>query len=246
MAALRETRFSDVCGTVDELKRILNEDTEVGLRGAELLVEFVEDCAAMLERMELRLQEFQQFHYEVARLCQQMEEVGVSRRPYALAAAGAMAQRFRERRSLTADEVTWLSDQAEEVRGVAGEMEQKLRRFKDAAIELRKRCEAIEGGRSWDREGREAEAAGLEARLAAWLPPSPHRERILEYLKAGRAHLLPAEKGDPPLVQFEDGGVIALSAVRWSEGVANFVPASFDPSPRARRYRGRRASGSTG
>lgn len=234
---LRETRFSDVCGTVDELKRILNEEPEVGAEDAERLVGLVEDCGAMLERMELRLREFQHFRDGVNALARRLGEIEDSRRPFALAVAERMTQRFREGRALTADDVDECSRQAEQVRRVAGEMEVKLRRFKSAAIELQQICEGIEGGRNWEQAGREAEAAGAEARLAAWLPPSPHRERILAYLQADRAQLLPAGDEAVPLVQFEDGGVIALSAVRWSEAVANFVPASFDPSPRANRYR---------
>src|SRR6476646_8470613 len=104
MSALRETRFSDVCGTVDELKRVLNEEPEAGARDAGRLVGFVEDCAAMLARM---------------------GEIEDSRRSSALAVAEDMAQRLREGRALTAEEVARLSDQAEQVRGVAGEMEVK-------------------------------------------------------------------------------------------------------------------------
>jgi hypothetical protein len=46
-------------------------------------------------------------------------------------------------------------------------------------------------------------------------------------------------------VEFEDGGFMALTAVRWSEEVANFVPASFNPNARAQLYRGRKATGDT-
>ncbi|MSS70085.1 MAG: hypothetical protein EXS64_01200 [Candidatus Latescibacteria bacterium] len=236
MAGLRETRFSDVCGTVDELKRMLNEGPEA--RTPEVLVGFVQDCIHMLERMELRLGEFQRFRDEAAGLVERMQMIGDSRRSDGIQFAGAMMRRFTEGRALSAEEVAGLSEQAEEVRSVAGEMEQLLRRSKEVAMEVGRLYREVEGGRGWDREGREAEAAGMEERLAAWLPPSPHREQILDYLKKGRAHLLPAE--GPPLVQFEDGGVIALSAVRYSEAVSNFVPASFDPSPRAQLYRGRK------
>lgn len=238
MAGLRETRFSDVCGTVDELKRMLNEGSEA--KTPEVLVGFAQECVYMLERMELRLGEFQRFRDEVAGLVGRMRAIGDSRRSYGIEVAEAMMRRFTEGRAVNAEEAARLSDRAEEVRGVAGEMEQLLRRFKESALASGKLYREIEGGRGWDREGREAESAGMEERLAAWLPPSPHREQILDYLKKGRAHLLPSEEGDLPLVQFEDGGVIALSAVRYSEAVSNFVPASFDPNPRAQLYRGRR------
>ncbi len=235
MAAPRQTRFSDVCGTVDELKRRLNEEAKAV--SPETLMGFVQDCAAMLERMEVRLGEFRAFREGMTRLLDQMGEIGDSRRPYALRVAEEMARRLTGGSDLNAEDVERLSDRAEEVRRVAGEMEQMLRRFKETAIRAGRLYREIEGGRGWDREG--AEVAGMDERLAAWLPPAPHREYILDWLKKGRAHLLPAVEGEPPVVQFEDGGLIVLSAVRYSEEIANFVPASFNPNPRAQLYRGR-------
>lgn len=235
MGKTRQTRFSDVCGTVDELKRMLNEETKSA--SPETLAGFVEDCVSMLDRMEIRLREFQSFRESMIRLLEQMGEIGDSRRPYALQVAGEMSQRFSDGRCLNAEDAERLSDRAEEVRRVAGEMEQILRRFKETAMQVGRLYHGIEGGRGWDREG--AEVAGMDERLAAWLPPAPHRERILDWLQKGRARLLPETEG-PPVVQFEDGGLIVLSAVRYSDEIANFVPASFNPNPRAQLYRGRR------
>ena len=89
----------------------------------------------------------------------------------------------------------------------------------------------------------QAAAAPLGEPWARWLPPSPHRERIARWLTVGRAHLLPpdGDGGDgperPPLVQFEDGGVMPLPLVRWSEAVRNFHPADAPPHPHGLRYR---------
>lgn len=47
-----------------------------------------------------------------------------------------------------------------------------------------------------------------------WLPPSPHREAVLEKLAAGRAHIEEQGHGKPPLFVYEDGGVIELHRVR--------------------------------
>jgi hypothetical protein len=236
MAQMRETRFSDVCGTVDELKRLMSEEPEAGSQ-ADRLVGFVEDCVYMIGRMDLRLREFQRLRDEVAQLSQQMLAIPDSRSPYAEQVAATMVSRLRQGRVLSTEEAAALSEQAEEVRGVAGEQEQLLRRFKEACMGLGALCRAIEGNRGWGRDSSEAETAGLEAGLTAWLPAPPHRGKILDFLQRDRARLLPREESQVPLVQFEDGGVIALSAVRWSDAVSNFVPASFDPSPRANRYR---------
>lgn len=236
MPPLRQTRFSDVCGTIDELKRMLHEEPDAGLK-TDTLVSFVEDCLYMIDRMERRLNEFQEFGQRAARLVERIDLIPDSRRDQAREVAGKMLRRFREQKPFADDEVTTLCVQAEQVRDVAGELEQLLRRFKEAAMELGALYRKVEGGRGWDRDSRDAEQAGLEAQLAAWLPPSPHREKILDFLRRDRAILLPTAGDEVPLVQFEDGGVIALTSVRWSDAVSNFVPASFDPSPNALRYR---------
>jgi len=47
-----------------------------------------------------------------------------------------------------------------------------------------------------------------------WMPPSPHREAVLERLAAGRAHIEEQGHGNPPLLVHEDGGVIELHRAR--------------------------------
>jgi hypothetical protein len=46
------------------------------------------------------------------------------------------------------------------------------------------------------------------------MPPSPHREAVLERLAAGRAHIESQGHGKPPLLVHEDGGVLELHKVR--------------------------------
>ena len=50
-----------------------------------------------------------------------------------------------------------------------------------------------------------------------WLPPSPHREAIIEFLAAGRARIVERGHGRAPLLTFEDGGVIELPRVRYQD-----------------------------
>jgi len=53
-----------------------------------------------------------------------------------------------------------------------------------------------------------------------WLPPSPHRERVLALIAAGRAHIEEQGHRKPPLLVHEDGGVLELPLVRiGSNGV---------------------------
>ena len=48
-----------------------------------------------------------------------------------------------------------------------------------------------------------------------WLPPSPHREEILRRIDAGQCHIQERGHNMPPLLVFEDGGVIELPKVRY-------------------------------
>jgi len=55
-----------------------------------------------------------------------------------------------------------------------------------------------------------------------WLPPSPHKEEVLKFLERGRAHIEEQGHNVPPLLVFEDGGVMELPLARYKDG--NFSP----------------------
>lgn len=245
--SVRRTRFSDVCGTVDELKRLLHEEPQAIAAQPQVLVDLVDDALFMEARMDVRLQQYQAFRAEVGAIVAQLQELGDSRREDAVAQATPLKALLGSERPLTASERAGAVVRAEAIRAVAQYLEDTLGRYKTLALALERAYRAIQGNRSWVLDEDEAPAVELPEAAAwmRWLPPSPHRERIVRFLRAGRAHLLPStlaaadDRGEqPPLVQFEDGGVIPLPAVRWSESVSNFYPVEAPPHPDGRRYRG--------
>lgn len=265
--AARIARFSDVCGTTDELKRVLYEEAESAAARPEVLESLVDDALFMEARMELRLREYERFRDEVVDIVAVLQQIGGSRRQEALAQSPRLKRLLRLGRPLEEAEREEAVDLAETIRGVAQHLEDNLGAYKNVALALGRAYRNIQGNRHWVLDEQEAEAAAHlagrtpttvevaghdapepqpgEPEWARWLPPSPHRERILRHLRAGRAYLLPPE-GDarsggvwPPLVQFEDGGVMPLPVVRWSEEVRNFYPKGSPPHPRGRLYRGR-------
>jgi hypothetical protein len=50
-----------------------------------------------------------------------------------------------------------------------------------------------------------------------WLPPSPHVEKVIEMVGKGAAHIEKRGHHEPPLIMFEDGGVIELPKARYEE-----------------------------
>ena len=69
-----------------------------------------------------------------------------------------------------------------------------------------------------------------------WLPPSPHRERIFDWIEHGTASIVRPEPDEPPLLLFEDGGSMELSKAR----IANTPRESFQHAdPAWQRTRGK-------
>lgn len=293
---LRTTRYSDVCGGTDELKRLLVEEPTVAasVAGRATLRSLLDDGMYMLARMEVRLREYQVFRDTLERLAQEMRAIEEPRLRDASATAGMLrallAAPSPGGAPLSEAAVREIVDHAEDIRQVANDMEGALRRHKEAAIAVGGAYLSLRGTRGWQdgepsleeaplaqpvlgqqdptlrQDGSGAAgstAAGTPRNGApagrqtlpggvpeAWLPPSPHREVIVDWLHRGRAVILsdaeaarfPAgPQGHEPLVQFEDGGVMPLRVVRWSTEVRNFYPLGATPHPRGSLYRQRDA-----
>lgn len=280
---LRMTRYSDVCGGTDELKRLLVEEPGLAASaaGRATLRSLLDDGMYMLARMEVRLREYQGFCATLERLAQEMRRIEEPR----LQDAGVQAEALRalldaqpqHGATLSETTVREIIDRAEGIRQVANDMEGALRRHKEGAIEAGRAYLRLRGARGWDDgeatlgggdalapqdgpgsenlppAGPQRAGAGEVAKTAlppgvpeAWLPPPPHREMIVDWLRRGRAVILSTEEaarfpvgpqGREPLVQFEDGGVMPLRVVRWSTEVKNFYPLGATPHPRGPLYR---------
>ena len=275
--ALRTTRYSDVCGGTDEIKRFLTEELDRAARpeGRQALRGLVDDGLSMLARMEERLREYQAFRDLLAELVERMRVLPEPRLSDAAREADHMRGLLERADPPPAQE---LVDRAEEIRQVANDMEGALRRHKEATIEAGRAYLGLKGARGWE-DGRPVaappqgngqspvgiplvpgtapgdvahDAAPLPGWIPeAWLPPTPHREKIVDWLRRGRAALLAATEidrlpvgpqGREPWVQFEDGGMMPLRVVRWNEEVRNFHPLGQEPHPRSALYR-QRATG---
>lgn len=238
---MRDTRFSDVCGTMDELRRLLAEEREsVAGDPASFLGPLTEDAGFMLERMGARLAEYEAFaeHLrELSAIAQESESVDLRAAESALR---ALRQRAASREAFAAAPEKEMGELAETVRDAASAQEARLRKFKDVCIKLGALLDEVRGGRPWGPSEEELSSFRSEilAKYAAWLPPRPHLGRLLERLEQTTAHVMdPGKPGAEPLVQFEDGGVIRMSKIRYDEQVRNFHPAGAPPAPSGRQYR---------
>ena len=239
----RETRFSDVCGTTDELKWMLVEDYEAVVSDPDAAaLPLLDDAVSMVRRMHERLLEYEEFREKFRRICSQLDEIeGVD-----LAPAETASESFRDCVKRTEPPstapVARLAEWAEAIRIVAGDQENTLRRYKDLALEIHELFSTIKGDRAWLASSDDSQdyALAVRARYQAWLPPEPHAEKLLGFLRDSRAYVVGAPApGTEPEVQFEDGGRIPMSQVRYDENIENFHPARHRPVPSAKEYRHR-------
>lgn len=143
------TRHVDVCGTVDELKRIWEQEPARADEHPEELLALLDHALAMLRRMEQRLGTYRDFACAVTERADEMIRL---ERPDHAPVPG-LADELRARINAGAADVTQhlpeMFAAAEGIRKIAGDSEQVLYRYRDLAIEVGRLYEQIRGARAW-------------------------------------------------------------------------------------------------
>lgn len=229
-----QTAFSDVCGTMDELKRLLSEEhAKVSSTPGAAVRPLLSDALFMLHRMKTRVGENKAFRKKLqdalARMAK-IEDVDIARARVAIAALRACT---RSRKAFKDADMRRMDALAEEIRSIASAGEHSLRTYKDLALQIHDAFIEIKGKRPWliTEDMNLSLVETLRKEHQAWLPPEPHGGILLEWLSASRAHI-PGRRGinGEPFVQFEDGGCILMSQARWNPDIRNFHAASFRPA----------------
>ena len=232
----RTTRYSDVCGTIDELKRLLWEERPRASGGDTAVADLVRDISFMMDRMDGRARAYAEFREALRGLVAAMDGLAPSPRAEAGPREAAVLRAIGQGVSSDAA-AEELCVRLEEIRDVANRMERLLRSSRTLASRVSRAYREVRGERSWavDEEG-SARLLPIPAEYEGWLPPRPHREIVLDWISRGRLHL---RAGEVPLIEFEDGGTMPLSDARWSDEVKNFHRKDEKPNARAyRAYRG--------
>jgi len=232
----RQTKFSDVCGSMDELKRFLYEEKDKISKNPKAYLEpLLEDALFMLLRMNSRLKEYKNFTEEICKYTKLMKEVGEVNLEKAQKPAKFIQECIKTGKCQK--EIKKLDKAAESIRSVASDLEHKLRVYKDLVLRIYTLFIKIRGNRNWLLKDEDSKITS-EKKYQAWLPPEPHKSKLLQQLAESRAYVIePSQIGEEPLIQFEDGGLIPMSQVRWDSQIENFHPANFRPGSTGRKYR---------
>ncbi|MBN2452087.1 MAG: hypothetical protein JXR77_16995 [Lentisphaeria bacterium] len=246
----RQTGFSDVCGAMDELKRLAAEEPDrLAATPGTLVLPLLEDALFMIGRMRQRVLAYRAFREDIREALGALDRLPeVVETPAARGAEG-IREWLRRGAPLDAAGVAELHEAAEEVRSVASLQEGVLRQGKEAALQVHAAFEEVREGRPWLLRDAEKPSAvdRLRRTYQAWLPPEPAAGILLDWLLRDRLTVQEGTRDDgQPVVLFDDGGAIPMSKLRWNAGLENFHPAGSAPGTTGLNYRGRRSRGHRG
>lgn len=150
-AALPETstRHVDVCGAIDELKKLWEEQPELADTDPQRLLDLLDHALRMVRRIEQRLGEYREFTEALSARAAQLQALQPPDHTPAPALHDSLCQTVRQGGAAVRDNLATLAANAEALRKIAGDSEQVLYAYRDGAIEIGALYEAIRGARAW-------------------------------------------------------------------------------------------------
>ncbi len=152
VSASRQTNYYDVCGSMDELNKLLAEKPEMAQSDPGRLFELIDDACYMLSRMQRRREKYREFADAVKSVSEQLDQIAGPDTEDAYRKAGELRGALRNEPEKVAEKLHYLRELAEGVRDVANRMEKEvLYAFRDLATELGELYTQIRGSRKWEK-----------------------------------------------------------------------------------------------
>lgn len=151
VTATRQTNYTDVCGTIDELKKLLKEKPKMVEYSPARFFELIDDVCYMISRMQTRQEKYRQFAEAVMSVAQKLNQVSGPDIGYAYQKADELRDLLRREPGNVTEKLDQLYEMAEGMRDVANGMEKDvLYAYRDLAKELGKIYAEVKGSRKWD------------------------------------------------------------------------------------------------
>jgi len=148
--ATRQTNYYDVCGTINELKKLLEENPELAQSNPARLFELIDDMCYMLARMQRRRGTYKEFAEAVNSVSERLNQVEGPDVEDAYQIADELRNSLKSDPDKVAGNLQDLHKMAEGIRKVANRMEKEvLYAYRDLAIELGEIYSQIKGSRKW-------------------------------------------------------------------------------------------------
>jgi len=151
--ASRQTNYSDVCGTIDEFKNLLQTQPELAENNPSRLFELLDDVCYLLSRMQRRREAYRSSAEAIEKVIERLKQVAGPNVDDAYQRADILKKFFKESPDNVSGELDKLFNTAEEMRDVANRMEQEvLYTFRDLFIEIGEIYAQIKGSRAWEKK----------------------------------------------------------------------------------------------
>jgi len=146
-----QTKYRDVCGSIDAIKARLRDDPAGACRQKQELLALIDDVVHMLGRLRRRREAYEAFAGELRRVCEAMER---QPRPDTGPGLAGVEELRRGLASATPEELLArrerLFSAAEAARALAQQEEDALSAWKELAICVGRLYRRIRGARQWD------------------------------------------------------------------------------------------------
>jgi hypothetical protein len=149
--ATRQTRYYDVCGTINDLKKRLEENPKLAQSDPGCLLELIDDVCYMLSRMQRRREKYEEFAAAVGSISEQLSQIGGPETEDAYRKADELRDFLRNDPEKVEEKLPDLHELAEGIRKVANRMEKALYTHRDLAIELGELYAQLRESRRWKR-----------------------------------------------------------------------------------------------
>lgn len=149
-AATRQTNYYDVCGTIDELRKLLEEKPELVESDPARFFELIDDVCYMLSRMQRRREKYREFAAAVGSVFERLSQVGGPDTEDAYQKADELRDFLKNSPGKIAEGLQDLHKLAESIRDVANSMEKALYAYRDLSKELGGLYAQIKGSRKWE------------------------------------------------------------------------------------------------
>jgi hypothetical protein len=151
--ASRQTNYSDVCGTIDEFKNLLQTKPELAKNDPSRLFELIDDVCYLLSRMQRRREAYNSSAEAIERLAEQLKQLAGPNVDDAYQRADILKNFLKENPDEVSVKLNELFKISEEMRDVANRMEQEvLYPYRELFIEIGEIYSQVKGSRSWEKK----------------------------------------------------------------------------------------------
>ena len=149
----RQTNYSDVCGTIDEFKNLLQTKPELAKNDPSRLFELIDDVCYLLSRMQRRREAYHASAEAIEKLAEQLKQLAGPNVDDAYQRADILKNFLKENPDEVSGKLNELFKVSEEMRDVANRMEQEvLYPYRELFIEIGEIYVQVKGSRSWEKK----------------------------------------------------------------------------------------------